>query len=596
MHFMYVNLVESTDDQDSLHGSSSSGTSPISLMTSFHRKYADDDDYVPKPKVQSSSSIPNNIYVSSQATKLHSATPPQTPVFSQTSSQLQQVPNSTIKVASPATYPTWTHQYVSTPPQSYQEALVQSSYATTMASNYYLKSFRPSSAVENKSDSLVSDDTVTRSRPKSAIVKQTSSANSSANKMAQEAMEDIKLSKHSETTISGRIATSLAKPSATPFSVLYSDAWKKPDQSSPIFTQPEIASQSSSVFQTSQKPLTTMATRSDVVHANLMPKREPNVNQSNLGSRKMSDSAVVARKGSDTTPTSYASAKMSETAQLKIESKKASVENVESKKIDDEAKATNEAKFKSILRKVSKYDAPMYHTAAVAARQKWVEHITATTSKTSSRTQSAKLADTQVKDSLEVNRNGSSRPKSVRWHEIHYDDGTSATLADSASMIRRIPPAPPTVNVVSRPFRSVAEKSLRNRVNSANRVKPKPPTFEVDKTKKPTKGGRGRKLKMPARLQVAMNPHPPVKTSYGTKTLNTTAEVTPSKKVGVTGGLQARLQEREPPQRIAWASDERSVVTMENLKSSGSPPPRTPSKEQSAAERSASQQVRWFTS
>ena len=590
------------DDQDSLHGSSSSGTSPVMPMTSFHRKYADDIDYAQESKseaeVQSKLSTSSATLTSTPTTLMQSAAPIQTSPHSQPTSQPSQVIKSSTRVASPITYPTWTHQYVATPPPSYQEAHVQSSYATTMASNYYVKSFRPSSAVESKS--FKSDSSSAKPRPKSAIVQHTTSSESVNSEIPQAAKDDTKALKFTDTLSSGRNATSFAKPNATPISVLYSDAWKKPEQSSSIFAQSETTftpkSSSFTEAKASVKPFTAMSTKSDSSPSALVTGNDSTITQPDTWSRKTSDTQTYSpvKKVSDTAPVVHDSKTgfdkpLSSHADML---RKVSLDNKEAKQVSA-SKTENETKFKGILRKVSKYDAPMYHTAAVAARKKWVEHITATTGVASTRAQSAKLADTEVRDSLEVNKNGNGRPKSVRWHEIHYDDGTSATLADMASsVVRRMPPTPPSVNAVNRPFRSVAVKSLRNRPSSA-KPKPKPPNLPVDRSKMPPKNGRARKFKMPNKSQASLSPHPPVN-SPQQRTSSVIAQAASGKPSPLTGGMQSRLHETEAtPHRIAWGADERNVVTMENLKSSGSPPPRNQANGQSLSDRkgSPSQQV-----
>ena len=501
-------------------------------MTSFHRKYSDEALLAEKPKSDVTTtlvnSLSNRISITPQATSIQSVESAPIPAFFSTPPSYSSERQSSSKLSSSTTNSAWAQHPVTSTSQTSKESPPYSSYVH-VPSSYYVKSFRPSSAVE--STNLQNTDKTVKTRPKSAVLQRSISSEYSSPHVTvtTQAKEEIVSNKSAESVPNSRkLVSSFSKPSATPISALYNDAWKKTTPAYPGTT--------------SESKITSTTTVSSQTSAHL----------------------GVATSRSDTT------------LQSSTPKNDAKPHEEKPKKHSSEFYQPSEAsKCKSILRKVSKYDAPHYHTAAVAARQKWVEHMTATAHKPLPITQSAKLHDTEVRDSLEVNRNG--RPKSVRWHEIHYDDGTSATLADAGTVtMRKMPPAPPSVNVTNRSFRNVTDKSLRSRPTSG-KAKGKAPSPEGEKPRKSPKVGKNRKLKVSTKLQVAMSPHPPAPPQPRNTPPKT--QTTPSKSVP-SGSMQSRLTDKmndssPPPHRIAWDADSRNNVTMENLKSSGSPPPVT---------------------
>ena len=392
------------------------------------------------------------------------------------------------------------------PPISAPQAFPNTTANHVPPSNYYVKSYRSFSATENRD--AVEDEKAVKPRPKSSISHRSTEINptqprSSPHSMTDEASNDTSL------VSANKREPPLVKTPATPISDLYSDAWTK-TISQPKTTMAAVQSTSTSVAQAT-----------------------------------VDNNAVSSKEISFENPPKIVSATTHD--------------------VNTEQISSNQ-KFKSILRKKSKYDSPHYHNAAAAARLKWVEHMNANANHQSNSSKPAKLHDTEVRDSLDVNRNGSARSKSVRWHEIQFDDGTSATLTE-ASVATQKPVIP-----VNQSVKTTAEKSFKNRPSSA-KVRPRPPSESEKPAKKPAKFGRNRKYRAPTKLHPSLSPHPPpVEISQKTSQISRVSSSRRSR--DQEKSISADDAVRKPvPYRIAWASDEKNKVTLNNLKSCGSPSP-----------------------
>lgn len=185
---------------------------------------------------------------------------------------------------------------------------------------------------------------------------------------------------------------------------------------------------------------------------------------------------------------------------------------------EDSSKPTtyNSGIPKGILRKGSKYDSssrmmgspgsyPAYQSAGLA-RQQWVDGITIGSGR--------KFSAASLKDSIELTRQSQLKPsetesKSVRWHEVRYNDGTSSALGDVDS------PIPKMANTVPAP----AQKIIVSRSRPAVKPQPKVAKSPVAKSKPSLpqrggkgakgRGGKGRKLKPAKEPPSVIEPHPP---------------------------------------------------------------------------------------
>ena len=372
------------------------------------------------------------------------------------------------------------------------------------SSTYYLKSFRPSSAFDRKSISYEDGQKQVKVRPYSAFVHSSFSAEA--------------IGKHNNVDMKTSKLVSFREACATPISTLHKCEWSKTADAAT--KQPPAFG---NVSNTSNKPLTNLNTV--------------------IGNS--TEQSLAQKKSKNLTP--------------------------DEDKKDDKVTtvlAKPSTRCKSILRKVSKYDSSNYHTAAVAARQKWVDHITSNT-KMLIPTKNANLDDTEVCDSLEIKRNHCAQSKSVRWHEIHYDDGTSTTLSDSVNPLHKSTPVPSSVHSINQANKSRTEKLVKNQVDNA-KLKSKVTTKSL--SKKNQKVNKGRKFKVAAKVESSISPHPPTQT----RSLHTVASLRSNHSQSIASNQMVKQDNDVTDQkngfhRIAWGNDDKHNVTMDTLKSSGTP-------------------------
>lgn len=479
-------------------------------MTSFHKKYADEKEIQRENELNRLDKGEKPPVTFSIPSQLNQPAASFSSNIQSASSQFSVSFSNPVSVQSPVQSPPVKQPIIISSPQP----ISHTSAAQSPLSDYYVKSYRPFSAAEVHN--AIKQEKESKTRPKSAAVHRPPMVEPTQPRTPSQTVASVTTADVSSVS-TVKWATSPVKTTATPISDLYSDTWTK------VFSQSK----------------TTSATHNT---------------STSLAQGTSGDSKVSFK-----TSTSPGSS-----------SQKSSV----STPAESSEQLSSTQKFKSILRKVSKYDSPHYHSAA-AARLKWVEHINSSTSKRCSPCiQTAKLHDTEVRDSLDVNRNGSARSKSVRWHEIQFDDGTSATLTDPSAALKK---AIKVVNqipspVSQQPVKTAADKSLRNRPSSA-KSKPRPPPDHDKSIRKSSKMARNRKLRAANKLQVALAPHPPPPVEIPTKTAPiskpSNVATSPDKDRSVSSAEQAR---KPVPYRVAWVNDEKNKVTFDNLKSSGSPP------------------------
>ncbi|XP_078493146.1 uncharacterized protein LOC100175716 [Ciona intestinalis] len=478
------------DDQESLHGSSSSGTSPaLGHMTSFQKKYY---------------SVDENRTESKFSIRAHSAPP--------TGHTTNHVDVNSFENAESSNHYDYSAQTAVRAPPS-----------------YYVKSFRPWSAtVHSSSHSGAAEPAkATAARPVSAVHR-TRIENS-------EKQETVKETKHALSNgdagkKENELWVSSAKTTATPISAMYNEAWSKP-----------------AVDLSTSRSVVLLARQA--IHTSTPVSSPTNVTKT-----------LVSSVLTDSDPLPAPSQQQNVTFSPEVDVKEAET-------LTESKSTTNPKHVKGILRKVSKYEKtsrpnssiyPTYQTAAALARQHWVDHMTHMPVTRPRSAVRAKLNGVEVKDSFEVKK-VPEKGKSVRWHEVQYNDGTSATIAESGAIIPQEPQVPATTTI---PAPKPATKKPKKPASP-------PKSKQSPKGKKGAgKGGKGRKLKPAKEVVISMEPHPP---STKKKHLSMTSTINYS--IPNNGGgsptTVVRGVAEKPRQRVAWANKE-DTVTMDTLKSSGS--------------------------
>ena len=223
--------------------------------------------------------------------------------------------------------------------------------------------------------------------------------------------------------------------------------------------------------------------------------------------------------------------------------------------------AAESKKPKGILRKISKYAPraymaqnsqqipmyPIYHSTSAIARQQWVNKLS-----------------TCGTIASEPKRSRPEDCKSVKWHEVQYNDGTSATITESGLIV---PNQPAFVqSSVSATAQKPAKAGGKGKAAKGGKDKGK-----KGAAAKPEKAGKGagaggRKLKPAEKAgDLALEPHPPP---------------TKKKQLTTTNALHYSIHDEAPsstptsstsmPQRskIAW-NETADQVTLDTLKSNG---------------------------
>nr|XP_026695227.1 uncharacterized protein LOC100175716 isoform X3 [Ciona intestinalis] len=477
------------DDQESLHGSSSSGTSPaFGHMTSFQKKYYSVEENRTESKFGSS--------------RAHSAPP--------TGHTNNRVDVNLFENA-----------------ESSNQFGYSAQTAVRAPPSYYVKSFRPWSATVHSSShsGAAEPPKATAARPVSAV-QRTRIENA-------EKQETVNETKHPQSTgdagkKENELWVSSAKTTATPISAMYNEAWSKP-----------------AVDLSTSRSVVLLARQA--IHTSTPVSSPTNVTKT-----------LVSSVLTDSEPLPAPSQQQNVTFSPEVDIKEAET-------LTESKSTTNPKHVKGILRKVSKYEKtsrpnssiyPTYHTAAALARQHWVDHMTHMPVTRPRSTVRAKLNGVEVKDSFEVKKVPEVKGKSVRWHEVQYNDGTSVTIAESGAIIPQKPQVPATTTI---PTPKPVTK------------KPKKPT-SPPKSKQPAKGkkgaGKGRKLKPAKEVVIPMEPHPPT-----TKKKHLSMASTINYSIPNNGGgsptTVVRGAAEKSRQRVAWANKE-DTVTMDTLKSSGS--------------------------
>lgn len=197
--------------------------------------------------------------------------------------------------------------------------------------------------------------------------------------------------------------------------------------------------------------------------------------------------------------------------------------NVVSEKVtlckDAKEESKDGVKVKGILRKVSKYEhrtrSSPYPVYGAHARQQWVDRITS----------SSVVKATTVRDSLDGKRR-------VKWHEIQYDDGTSASISETGAPIPKPVIIPPQVTTPA-----PKPKSTKGGKKTAAKPRAKTASAQPRSGKKGGKGSKGRKLKPAKESEVVMEPHPPVISKKKQLSTNTTINYSiPQESEAVTMG------------------------------------------------------------
>ena len=213
---------------------------------------------------------------------------------------------------------------------------------------------------------------------------------------------------------------------------------------------------------------------------------------------------------------------------------------------------------RGILKKISKYTCevpsyPIYHSAATIARQQWVSPILKHKS-------DFKLHQNSIKTSKLTSS------KSVKWNEIQYDDGTSATILESGQVISNQDPS--TVHSTSSLIPQKSSNLKSGGVKGKGRGKGKGSVVSVKGKKggKAAAGGKGRTLKPVKDPDLPLEPHPPI----GKK----------QKELSMSSVLHYSIHDENLPtstnsapnlplhSKVAWKEPDNGV-TLDNLKSSG---------------------------
>lgn len=207
-------------------------------------------------------------------------------------------------------------------------------------------------------------------------------------------------------------------------------------------------------------------------------------------------------------------------------------------------KDTNQPK--SILKKVSKYGpksptSATNYTAATIVRQQWVNDIGMTEQKTTL-----------------GNQTPPAPPKSVVWHEIQYDDGTSTSILGGVVQQPNATPSTPTTSTKSGGKASTKNKSGKGKAKAAPAKK----------------GGKGSKESGGKKAKFADKNN----TSNG----NDNLPVSVRKPLTMTNAIHYSIHDKTTPStptlssttlprrsKIAWKESENGV-TLDNLKSTGS--------------------------
>ncbi|XP_039274515.2 uncharacterized protein LOC120348459 [Styela clava] len=470
-----VNLLDDNDGQDSLHGSSLSGSSSVS--TNYIKKYDNSTNSTISSDLKFQHK--NNHHIATE----HEIPPsPQLQNTNYTNAALttyvenKEPPNTSVSEANgkPIMH-------------SFETGVLCKRDATTGRITYYVKSYRPWSAgMTNKSQKTNSFNNITESlniRSRSSYEESKPNLPISPTKTSQKHFESWTSSAgyiiHNKTPI---VLHQSRKPTQQPRKVPetpYIDI--KPSQTSASIRRGTTSTPVSPFFneEQNQKNAVVTSNKDPTAIANTFEMRQENTP---AATKKIS----VTKIGFVTSPDNVIGQKTPKNDKIDEQSDDAQCDQDDNKK--------ERIALKGILRRYSKYDSelrnafarPAYQSAGIA-RQKWLHGINVITT-----------------DDRDRNRNRahSAETKSVRWHQVQYNDGTSSALDMHENTPVQFQASPvPKPQVVRN-----SEKSVKQ---SSKKIPVRPKTSPARAIKGGKGRGSGRKFYQAKEVSVKIQPHPP---------------------------------------------------------------------------------------